>query len=513
MTQPEGKIGMNKRTIVLAAVGVLLVLGIGGALWVRSVFANDTIRTTLAAQISSAIGQPVAIGSINAGIFPRVTVKLGDVTIGQPPRITAKELNLGTNLRALLSRQIVNGTVQLDGVRVELPLPPLGTATPPSANSGSSGSPIEIVSIDEVKVSNVEVVSSGRTLRGDIEAVPHGNAVTLRRVSLAADDTSIEATGEISDLAGPAGRIEIKAGTLDLGRLLDFFATFSSGSGMSGGAAQTSAPPTKPSAIDLTVALNTERALLADLALEKLTGTAHVKGDGVVLDPVDFGVFGGQAKGSIALSTAAAPTFRLRAALSSVDVAAAMAYAGSPGMMTGRFSGQLDLAGDADAAKVVNTAHGTVRADVKDGTIKNLGLVRTIIAATSKRADSRAQQGDERFNALGATLNISGGTAQTNDLRFESPDVLMSAAGGVRLDRSAINLKGQVQLSEALTQQAGSDLVRYTQEQGRVTLPVTVTGSAAAPSVHIDMAGVANRAIKNQVDEQVKKGLGSLFKK
>ena len=503
---------MGTKKILMVVGGVLLVLIIAGGLWVRSVFANDTIRTALAGQISSAIGQPVAIGSISAGIFPRVTVKLGDVTIGEPARIKARELNLGTNLRALISRQIVNGTVQLDGVRAELPLPPLGTSTPSSGGSASSGSPVEIVSIDEVRITNIEVVSGGRTLRGDIEAVPHGNAITLKRVALAAEDTSIEATGEISDLSGPAGRIDIKAGTLDLTKLLDFLATFSSESGMTGAASQQAAP--KPSAIDLTVALNAERALFGGLTLDKLAGTARVTHEGVRLDPVEFGVFGGQLTGSVALSTAATSTFKLAAALSNVDVAAAMAHAGSAGTMTGRLSGRLDLSGNADAANVADTARGTARVDIRDGIVKNLGLVRTIIVATSKRADAKAgATGDERFTRLGATLNIANGTAQTSDLRFESPDVLLSGAGSVRLDASAINLKGKVQLSDALSQQAGTDLVRYTQEQGRVTLPVTVTGSAQSPSVQIDMAGVAGRAVQNKVNEEIKKGLGSLFKK
>ena len=79
-----------------------------------------------------------------------------------------------------------------------------------------------------------------------------------------------------------------------------------------------------------------------------------------------------------------------------------------------------------------------------------------------------------------------------------------------------MDLKGKIQLSDALSQQAGSDLVRYTQEQGRVTLPVTVTGSADNLSAGIDVKDVATRAIKNRAIEEaqkaLKKGLGGFFK-
>jgi hypothetical protein len=87
----------------------------------------------------------------------------------------------------------------------------------------------------------------------------------------------------------------------------------------------------------------------------------------------------------------------------------------------------------------------------------------------------------------------------------------------VRLDGSAINLAGQVQLSDELSKQAGQDLVRYTQEGGRVTLPVAITGSANAPHVMIDVAGMAKRAVTNRAQEEaqkaLKKGLGDLLKK
>ena len=105
---------------------------------------------------------------------------------------------------------------------------------------------------------------------------------------------------------------------------------------------------------------------------------------------------------------------------------------------------------------------------------------------------------------------------RTNDLQFESPDVSLLAAGSVRLDGSAIDLKGNVRLSEALSQQAGRDLFRYTQQQGRVTLPATVTGTAQSPVVRIDVADAASRAVKNKINEEagkaINKALGNIFK-
>jgi hypothetical protein len=72
-----------------------------------------------------------------------------------------------------------------------------------------------------------------------------------------------------------------------------------------------------------------------------------------------------------------------------------------------------------------------------------------------------------------------------------------------------------VRLSESLTRQAGRDLVRYTQEGGRVTVPVTISGSAGALSVRLETADVLKRAITNKAVEEagdaLRRGIGGLF--
>ena len=273
--------------------------------------------------------------------------------------------------------------------------------------------------------------------------------------------------------------------------------------------------------MNVVVALEADRATLGALMLEKLAGTARITADAMRLEPISFGVFRGRYTGSLVFALGGVPDIRLKAALTDVDVATATTFAGSPGAITGRMSAKIDLTSRGmDASSVMKAAHGTVRVDIVDGVVKNLGLVRSIVVATSGRGDAMGAglgSRDEPFAKLGATLAIANGTVTTQDLRFESKDLLLAGAGTVRLDRSAINLLGQVQLSDELSKQAGRDLVRYTQDSGRVTLPVNISGSADAPHVRIDVASMAKRAITNRANEEgqklLKKGLGSLLKK
>ena len=276
--------------------------------------------------------------------------------------------------------------------------------------------------------------------------------------------------------------------------------------------------------MNLAVSLEAARATMGKLALEKLAGRVRITSQAITLDPVGFGVFGGRYDGALTLTPGrAAPGLTARAKLAGVDVAAATAFAGTPNAITGRLSGRLEAtARGIDAASVINSARGTARVDIVDGIVRNLGLLNSIVVATSMRSGSAGSLAggskDEPFSRLGATLAIANGAVSTNDLLFESKDLSLSAGGAVQLQAATVNLKGRVQLSEALSQQAGRDLVRYTQEQGRVTLPATIAGPSDALRVNIDVGDVAARAIRNAATEKAQqllkgKGLSGLFKR
>jgi len=518
------------KKVLLGALLLILLLSVGLSLWVRAVFTQDNVRTALAEQLSKALGQPVTVASIAATIYPRVTVNLGHVTIGEPARIQVRTMHVGADFRALLSRRIEHARLELSGAHVELPL--TGFSIGSGSSSGSSSTiPVEIISVDEVVLRGVEIVSGGRTLSGDVEIVPEGsNGVTLRRVALVADKAKIDMTGRITDLSGPVGNVAIKAGALSFDRLLAFASDFATGTGMRMSAGPRPAPRsatnanaalTRVTPMDIAVTLEAGRATMGTLALDKLAGKARITADRMLLEPIGFGMFGGRYEGSLTFTLGAVPDFTLNASVAGVDIAEAAAFAGSPGTITGRLSGRMNLTGRGmDLSSVMNTTRGTARINIVDGVVRNLGLIRSVVVATSGRTDSAAAgrgPRDEPFTKLGATLALAGGAASTEDLRFESKDLLLVAAGTLRPDGRAIDLRGQVQLSDELSKQAGRDLVRYTQEGGRVTLPATITGPADAPQVRIDMAGVAKRALTNRAKEEVqkalKKGLDGLFKK
>lgn len=523
------------KRILIALLVLLLVAGTGLALYARRVLTGDNVRAAVAAQFSGALGQPVTIGGLGASVYPRVTMDLTDVTIGRPARVHLSSVHLGTGLRALFSRRIEGANVRVDGATITLPLPDFTAAAPAGHQPGARSSPVEIVSIDEIVLQNVEVFSGGRTLRGDIELVPQGDGVQIRRVALAADDARLEMTGALTSLAPVEGHIDATADALDLDRLLAFLTDFtaSAGPGAPSGAAPAASPVTTGVDGRLTFVLTTGRATTGGLVLSDLEATAVVLPGSVSFEPLKFGVFSGRYDGSMRVVLSGTPRFDWRGAVSGIDTAALMAFAGSPAAITGRLGGTVALEGTGlEMERALRTARGTARVDITDGTIAGLALVRTVVTAGSGRGGVLASAGSalgarsdpgsaERFSRLGATLAIAGGRMHTTDLAMSSTDLDLLAAGSLGLTSMTADFAGRVQLSRELSKEAGTDLYRLAQEDGRVTLPVAVSGPMGNLSVRVGVADAATRALRNRAAEEAKKaiernipkGLRGLFKK
>jgi AsmA protein len=296
--------------------------------------------------------------------------------------------------------------------------------------------------------------------------------------------------------------------------LAAFLDDFSGGAGLAAG--PKASPSKSKGTMNLAISLEADRAAFGDLAVTSLSGQARVTPDAITIDPVKFGLFSGSYDGTMRLTLGDTPAFRLKAKVAKVDVNEIMTFTGNPGVMTGTAAAALDVSGRGTTAQsVISSTTGSTRIDVTDGTVAKLGLVRTVIVATSGRAGGTtpAGSGSEKFSKLGATFNIANGIAKTEDMRFESPDVLLAAVGTVRLDGQNVQLSGPLQLSEELTRQAGRDLVRYTQQDGKVTVPVTVDGPVDKLRVGVGLTDLAKRAVTQKATEEIKKGVLSGLKK
>ena len=501
------------KRFLFVAFCLLVIAGSVLYVWARAALSGEAVRAGIERQLSQALAQPVTIRAARATIWPRVTLRLDDVAIGNPATITIRQLDVGADLGALVSRRVEHGALRAAGTRITLPLPAFTLSQSETPTGKQQPPPVKIVSIDAIKLADVEIVSGGRSLRGEVDVLPKGAGLEVNLITLRAEHTEISVYGTIANLTGPTGNLTVKAPGLNLLEVVAFVSDFARGAGIAapGGQRGVDRYP-----MNLQIEVDAGRTVAGTLVLDRLKGVATVTPAAIALNPVTFGVFGGGYVGTLRLTLGSSSSYSLNATLKDVDVAKAMAFAGSKDTMTGQLNGSLVVSGrGVEADDVVRSARGTARLDVTDGTLAGLDLVRAIVLATSGRADSpglkslRDRSGFEPFSRLGGSFTIADNVARTSDLRLESKDVVLAGAGDIHLLETAVALKGLVQLSPELSKQAGPDLVRYTSQDGKVTLPVTVTGMAGKFTVTPDLGEAARRAISKELNE----GLKSLFKK
>jgi hypothetical protein len=108
---------------------------------------------------------------------------------------------------------------------------------------------------------------------------------------------------------------------------------------------------------------------------------------------------------------------------------------------------------------------------------------------------------------------MAGGTLRSDNLAMASRDLDLAGTLTLNLETGALASRADVVLSRDLTAQAGTDLRRYAQEDGRVVVPATLGGTLERPSVSLDLASATRRAIGNELRRRTKSFLDGLLNK
>jgi hypothetical protein len=452
---------------LLIAAGVVIVIAAVGAFLVHRALGSDLVRTTLERQLAERLGQPVHIASASTALFPKVGVDLHDVAIGEPATVTLGRVEVHTGLGALFSREIAHAEVVLANGRIPFPLPfPLGSS--PAASSGRGGAGLTITSIDRIALRNITLATALPPVTIDLDAALHGDRLDIESMTATSGDTRLEASGALTNLSELKGQLAVKG---------DLHA--------------------------------------AGTVAKDLSATAAISPDGVVLSPLSFAMFGGGYKGRLAAALrSGTPRLDVDGNVAGVDVPQLMALTGSAGAITGTLSGHVAVvATGSDGAALLRSAHGDITALITDGTLPHLDLVRAVVLAFGKPSGAPPEGSGAAFTRLGGPLRLANQVVTSDRLALESRDLDMRMKGSLHLGTGAVAADGDVVLSRELTAQAGTDLRRYAQQDGRVIVPVTVSGTLSSPTVFVDIAAAAKRAIGNELKRKVNDLLGGLFKK
>ena len=509
--------------IVLYLVIVLAALFAAAGVALYVLLSGDSVKNAIEAQAGATLGRPVHIATASPRIFPRPSIDLGDVVIGDKGEVTIGRVLVSTGLKALIQRRIeeANLTIERSTIDVRWAIALLA-----AMGRGSAGAPppaaaapaFVIDSIGRIALREVTLVAGGRQFNAAMDAsLSGGDRFVVHRLTGRSDVSTFTASGEISSLAARRGAFAVDAESIDLDGLLAFLvAATPAGAGNAGIAppADASAASSVPLEIDVAVKAAKGRAL--GLTFTELGTAAKVRGSDVRLDDLRMNLLGGHYAGAAAFrgSDPRSGRYEWRGSFQGIDMPQLVAFAGYPETMTGTLSGTVALAAaGVDALQALRRARGSAALTITDGRIPGLEIVRSVILAFGKPTGERPGGSGEAFSRLAATLAVNGLETSTNDLTFVSRDLDMNGSGRLSLATGSLDFRSEVILSRELSAQAGRDLYRLAREGDRVVLPARITGTVSAPTVFVDVQAALGRALRNRAQDELKSLFDRLRKK
>jgi uncharacterized protein YhdP len=498
------------RKLVLTALAIVILAALMATLAGYWFFAGDGLRLAIEQQASVWLGHPVHIGQARARFFPRAAIQLEDVQVGEPASLILAEVELSTNLRALLRRRVEDASITLADSLIEMPLPfGLPAAEAPAINGADPAEAqpesraVEVVSIGTVSLRNIRLTSRGRELLVSADASLVGDRLTLRQFAAESGGTRLEASGEVDLVPRLDAQLQVHANRLDLDELLALAAAFTPDS-PSGGRGATAASGTTARIV---ATLSADAATAGGVEVTQLSTAAEVDGNRVSLSALTFQLFGGSYEGSLTAQLGAALAVALQSRVHDVDVAQLAAFGGSPDTVTGTLAGSGTFSGQgADFGTVLASANGKGTASITDGTVRGLDVVRTVVLFFGRPAPDTAAASD-RFDRIDVTYSLARGVFRADPFTMRSADADIKGAGTLTVETQALDGTLDLSLSEELSSQAGAELARYTREGNRVVLPARIGGRIGEPRITIDAAAAVQRGLRNEVQRR----LGGIF--
>jgi uncharacterized protein involved in outer membrane biogenesis len=486
------------RKILLIGAAVLVVVLLVAALGVYWFFSGDGMRRALEQQATSWLGQPVRITAARGQIFPRPGIGLSGVEVGDPVRLTLSNVDLSTDLGALLNRRIDDASLVISDSTIQLPLPfAIPTADTSTAEEPAAQGGVELVSVREISLRDVRIVSRGREVLVSADSSLGGSHLTLQEFTAESGKTSLRVTGEAELEPTIDAKLQAKANKIDLDELIALAEAFTPEQR----AARRTAPP-KPMKIVADISADTATA--AGVEVTQFTTNMSFDGERIALSPLTFGLFGGRYEGSLNARLGDNLSMTLKSQLKGLDVAQLAAFGGSPDTVSGTLSGNGTFSAQgADMAAVLASANGKGSASIVDGTIAKLDLVRTVVLFFGRPAPDTAAATDQ-FERMDVNFSLARRVFRAETFSMRSRDANTAGSGTLALETGALDGALEMTLSEELSAQAGTDLARFTVREGRIVLPARLGGTLEQPRLAIDASAAIKRGLQNELERRLK---------
>jgi len=249
--------------------------------------------------------------------------------------------------------------------------------------------------------------------------------------------------------------------------------------------------------------------------VKNLQIAAEIQGQDVLLQQLSFHLFDGQvtAEGKVT-SGSETPPFTGKTTIQGMQLGPTLnALASMPMSMSGTAGANFSVQGRGfSMADLTKSLEGTGHVAVKDGKIEGVNLLQEAISILKVAGISLDNATATAFSAIETDLAIAHGIIYVQRLFMDSRDFQATGGGTIGFDQ-ALNLTVNLNLSEDLSQKIAhsSPASKLAMKDGRLSLPLMITGTAQAPSYGLDMKGLTGK-VQEQARKKVEEAVGGLLK-
>lgn len=522
-----------KRLLIIVGglILLLLVLAVVGLQALKSGAGKGKIEAAL----SSALGQPVVIGSMSVQLIPTPALDASGIRIGGADSTAAPGIALARlHVAPVLSSFLIPGRtpsidhIELVGLVVSVRRDKAGhwlAPVPPAGGASKSGGPgVELHAL-RIRDGAIRVVDDSLRAAGggptvttisDVAADLQAEGGTLKVPSFTGRLGGTVVSG--STEAGPKGiTLHLSSESIEGADLPRLFAL----AGMRpfpGLAIEGKAPfeMTTSVAPDFSTFVVTgkaaiERVKMNTITLQSLQAPFKLAKGIFTLDPLTFTMYRGRQQGAVSIDlNQPEPVYTIRTTVDGLDVDQALSANTTMKNLltgTGKLTGNVRGSGST-APAIEKSLAGTLRFELVNGVVRNFPLLAAINKAIGITEGTTS---DTKFQSFSGTAKIGGGKAQTDDLALRAGELSLVGAGTLGFDQS-LTFKTLAIFSTAKSAELAGRVglvKRLENARGEIQIPVTITGTATAPKTTVDVQSVA----KKQVQDQLQKGLIKLFQK
>jgi AsmA protein len=242
---------------------------------------------------------------------------------------------------------------------------------------------------------------------------------------------------------------------------------------------------------------------------------ADIQGQDVLLRGLSFQLFDGQVavEGKVTSGSGTAP-FTGKTTIQGMQLGPALnALATTQVSISGTAGANLNVQGRGfSMPDLTQSLEGTGHVAVKDGKIEGVNLLEEAISILNVSGIALDHVKATAFSTIETDLAIQHGTVYIQRFLMDSHEFQATGGGTIGFDQK-LNLAVNLNLSQELSQKIShsSPAAKLAMKEGRVSLPLMITGTAQAPLYGLDMKSLTGR-VQEQVQKKAKEVIDGLLK-